>query len=165
MDTVTYPNGMTCKYDYYPLNSDFRLQDIIDTLPGNTLLSRHSYQYNTAGDITRWTQISPQAGLNRSWLCGYDDADQLKSVASQDPNTLANLPTGQYGYTYDFAGNRLTETIDGVTTTATPKRSINSHPLTSGGTPASPANLRMGCGRSSYGDQLHRHQSADGVRI
>lgn len=119
MDKVTYPNGMICQYNYHPLTGDFRLKDIIHTLPGNTLLSRHSYEYNGVGNITRWTQISPQTGLNRSWLCGYDDADQLTSVASQDPNTFANLPTGQYGYTYDFAGNRLTETLDGVTATAT----------------------------------------------
>jgi len=118
MDKVTYPNGMTCQYNYHPLNGDFRLKEIIHTLPGNTLLSRHSYEYNTVGNITRWTQISPQAGLDRSWLCGYDAADQLISVASQDPDTLAPLPTGQYGYTYDFAGNRLTEVIDDVSATA-----------------------------------------------
>jgi RHS repeat-associated protein len=119
MDKVTYPNGMTCQYNYHPLPGDFRLKDIIHTLPGNTLLSRHSYEYNVVDNITRWTQISPQAGFNRSWLCGYDAADQLSSVTSQDPDTFANLPTGQYSYTYDFAGNRLTETIDGVTATAT----------------------------------------------
>jgi RHS repeat-associated protein len=119
MDKVTYPNGMTCQYNYHPLTGDFRLKDIIHTLPNNTLLSRHSYEYNTVGDITRWTQISPQASLNRSWLCGYDAADQLTSVTSQDPNTLANLSNGQYAYSYDPAGNRLTETIDGVTTNAT----------------------------------------------
>jgi RHS repeat-associated protein len=118
MDKVLYPNGMTCQYNYHPLIGDFRLKDIIHTLPGNTLLSRHSYEYNAVGNITRWTQISLQAGLNRSWLCGYDAADQLTSVASQDPDTLAALPTGQYGYTYDLAGNRLSETIDGVTATA-----------------------------------------------
>ena len=117
-DRVTYPNGMSCQYNYHPLASDFRLKDIIHTLPGNTLLSRHSYQYNSAGNIMRWTQISPQASLNRSWLCGYDDADQLTSVTSQDPETFANLPTGQYAYSYDPAGNRLTETIDGVTAIA-----------------------------------------------
>jgi RHS repeat-associated protein len=119
MNTVTYPNGMTCQYDYHSLNGDFRLKDIIHTLPGNSLLSRHSYEYNAVGNILRWTQISPQAGLNRSWLCGYDDADQLTFVASQDPISFVNLPTGQYAYTYDPAGNRLTETIDGVTTAAT----------------------------------------------
>jgi RHS repeat-associated protein len=118
MDKVTYPNGMTCQYNYHPLTGDFRLKDIVHTLPGDTLLSRHSYEYNSVGNIMRWTQISPQASLNRSWLCGYDDADQLTSVTSQDPDTLANLPTGQYAYTYDPAGNRLTETIDGVTATA-----------------------------------------------
>lgn len=119
MDNVTYPgNVMTCQYNYHPATGDFRLKDIVHTLSGNTLLSRHSYEHNAVGNITRWTQISPQAGLNRSWLCGYDAADQLTSVTSQDPDTLANLPTGQYAYTYDSAGNRLTEIVDGVTSTA-----------------------------------------------
>jgi RHS repeat-associated protein len=118
IDTVTYPNGMTGQHNYHPLAGDFRLKDIIHTLPGNTPLSRHSYEYNAVGNITRWTQISSQAGLNRSWLCGYDDADQLISVRSQDPITLVNLPTGHYAYDYDPAGNRQTETIDSVTTTA-----------------------------------------------
>jgi RHS repeat-associated protein len=118
IDTVNYPNGMTCHYNYHPLTGDFRLKDIIHTLPGNTMLSRHSYEYSAVGNITRWTQISPQAGLKRSWLCGYDNADQLTSVASQDPITFVNQPTGQYAYDYDPASNRLTETIDGVTTTA-----------------------------------------------
>ena len=92
--------------------------DITYTLSGGTQLSKYSYQYNTVGDITRWTQVSPQANLNRSWLCGYDNADQLTSVASQDPTTLANQATGQYAYSFDPAGNRLTETIDSSTTTA-----------------------------------------------
>ena len=109
---------MTCDYNYHPLAGDFRLKDIIHTLPDTLELSRHSYEYDAFGNIRRWTQISTPAGLNRSWLCGYDDTDQLISVTSQDPVTLANLPTGQYAYTYDDAGNRLTETIDGVTTTA-----------------------------------------------
>lgn len=117
--SMTYPNGMTATYDYHPLAGDFRLKDIIHTLPGNTPLSRHSYEYNPVGNITRWTQINTPAGLNRSWLCGYDEADQLTSVTSQDPVTLANLPMGQYAYSYDLAGNRLSETIDGNTTTAT----------------------------------------------
>jgi RHS repeat-associated protein len=118
MANVTYPNGMICAYDYNDVKGDFRLQDINYTLPGNTPLSKFSYQYNAVGDITRWTQISTQAGLNRSWLCGYDAADQLISVSTQDPATLATSSTGQYSYTYDPAGNRLTETIDGVTSTA-----------------------------------------------
>jgi RHS repeat-associated protein len=118
MDTVRYPNGMTCQYNYHPLAGDFRLKDIIHTLSGNTLLSRHSYEYDVVGNIIRWTQTSPQAGLNRSWLCAYDNADQLTSVVSQDPITFADLPTGQYIYTYDRATNRLSETIDGVITAA-----------------------------------------------
>lgn len=119
MDQVTYPSGMTCQYNYYQLNGDFRLKDIIHNLPGNTLLSRHSYDYNAVGNITRWTQISPQANLRRSWVCGYDTSDQLTSVISQDPDTFSVLPTGHFDYTYDPSGNRLTEAVDGISTVST----------------------------------------------
>ncbi|OAI56805.1 hypothetical protein AYO49_03550 [Verrucomicrobiaceae bacterium SCGC AG-212-N21] len=119
MSTVTYPNGMTCQYNYHPVTGDFRLKDIIHTISEGTLLYRHNYEYNAVGNITRWTQSAPQTGLNRSWLCGYDAANQLTSVTSQDPNTLVAQATGQYAYSYDQAGNRLTETIDSVTSRGT----------------------------------------------
>ncbi len=118
IDTVAYPNRMVCRYNYYSLAGDFRLKDIIYTLPGNTQVSRHSYEYSVGGNVIRWTQVISQAGLNRSWRCGYDDADQLTSVTSLDPETLVALSSGQYAYTYDLAGNRLTETTDGVTINA-----------------------------------------------
>ena len=118
LNSITYPNGVACSYAYQPLTGDFRLQSITHNLSGNTLLSQHNYTYDVAGNITRWTQVSPQAGINRSWLSGHDAADQLTSVASQDPANFNNLPTGQDAYTFDFAGNRKTETIDGNTTTA-----------------------------------------------
>jgi len=119
VNTVSYPTGLTAAYTYHPLAQDFHLKDIIHTLPGGGLLSRHSYEQNAVGNITRWTQVAPASGLNRSWQIGYDAGDQLTTVASQDPATLALQSTGQYAYGYDPAGNRLTETIDGVTTTAT----------------------------------------------
>jgi RHS repeat-associated protein len=138
METVSYPNGMTCQYNYHPLTGDFRLKDIIHTVSGNTMLSRHSYEYTSVGNITRWTQISPQAGLNRSWLCDYNDADELISVASQDPITFVNLPTGQYVYTYNPAANRLSETIDGVATAANYNALNELISLTTGGVSSLP---------------------------
>jgi RHS repeat-associated protein len=119
LNGITYPNGVACSFAYQPLTGDFRLQSITHNRSGNNLLSQHSYTYDTVGNITRWTQTVPPAGINRSWSCGHDNADQLTSIASQDPSTFNNLPTGQYAYTFDVAGNRLTETLDGATTTAT----------------------------------------------
>lgn len=121
--SMDFPGGMTRSHDYHPMSGDFRLKDIIHTLPSSAQLSRHSYEYDPVGNIVRWTQINSSAILSRSWQIGYDDANQLSSVSSQDPVTLANLPTEQYGYSYDKAGNRLSETIDGLT------RESNYNPL------------------------------------
>jgi len=136
---VNYPNGITWAYDYQPLIGDFRLKDITHTLNGRTLLSQHSYVCDVAGRITRWTQYFPQGGINRSWLCGYDNADQLTSVASQDPTTFTNLASGQYGYTYDPAGNRLSAGLDGSTSTAGFNALNQQMNLTSGNSPSLPA--------------------------
>ncbi|MDB6139881.1 MAG: hypothetical protein JWO94_2953 [Verrucomicrobiaceae bacterium] len=38
-------------------------------------------------------------------------------MASQNPDTLANLPAGQFAYGFDAGGNRLTTILDGSTTT------------------------------------------------
>jgi RHS repeat-associated protein len=113
--SVTYPNGMVCEFAYHPLAGDFRLKDMIHKKADGSLLSRHGYDYDTTGNITLWTQVSPAAGLNRLWLCGYDAADQLTSITSQDPDTLVDLPAGRFQYSYDAARNRLSETVDGVT--------------------------------------------------
>ncbi len=118
IDTLTYPGGMICNYNYYPIAGDFRIKDVTHTMSNGDLLSKHSYEYDVVGNVHRWTQTLPRAGIQRSWLCGYDDADQLTSVISQDPNTFISQESGQYSYTYDPAGNRLTETIDGSTSTA-----------------------------------------------
>jgi len=138
LNNITCPNGLTCSYDYQPLSGNFRLKDIINTLPGNAFLSQHSYIFDASGNITRWTQTTSGNAINRSWLCGYDGANQLTSVASQDPTTFANQATGQYAYTYDPAGNRLTQTLDGSTTTGNYNALNQLGTLTNGGTSVLP---------------------------
>lgn len=118
LNTVTYPGGMTAAYAYTPLAGDFRLREILHTRPGGAELSRHSYEYDAEGTMTRWTQVSASAGINRSWRLGHDLADQLVSVSAQDPGTLAARPTGNASYAYDAAGNRTLENRDGILATA-----------------------------------------------
>jgi len=115
---VTYPHSMAGSYTYQPLTGDFRLKGIGYTFNTSTVLAQHTLAYNTVGDITNWTQSLPPAGLNRLWVCGYDNVHQLTSIASENPTTMTNLPTGQYSFTFDLAGNRLSQTLDGNTTAA-----------------------------------------------
>jgi RHS repeat-associated protein len=107
LDTVTYPNSMTCVYGYHPLNGDFRLQSITHTLPGNTPVGQHTYGYDAHGRLTSWS-IQDGALPAVSFTAGYDNADRLTSFATAGHN---------FGYSYDPADNRLTETIDGAAAT------------------------------------------------
>lgn len=116
--SLAYPGGLGATYGYHPVNGNSRLSEIVHTLPAGGQLSRHQYSYNQVGNITRWTQVDPSANLNRSWLIGYDGANQLATIATQDPITSLDLPNGAFSYTYDPVGNRITESAGGITTTA-----------------------------------------------
>lgn len=116
--SIGYPGGVNTAYSYHPLAGDFRLREILHTRPGGAELSRHSYEYDAEGTMTRWTQVSASAGINRSWRLGHDLADQLVSVSAQDPGTLAARPTGNASYAYDAAGNRTLENRDGILASA-----------------------------------------------
>lgn len=115
---VDYPNGMSANFGYTALAGDFRLNDLHYQLADNSTVARFSYAYNAVGNITRWTQRMPAGNIARRWDISYDTVDQLSAIASHNPDTGAALSAGNYAYTYDEAGNRLTEIIDGVTTTA-----------------------------------------------
>lgn len=99
---------MTASYTYHPLNADFRLQSITHTLPDSVPVNQFGYGYDAHGRITSWS-IQDGALPAANYTAGYDNADRLTSFTST---------AHQYGYGYDAADNRLTETIDGATATA-----------------------------------------------
>ena len=108
VEDVFYPNGQTSHYDYFDRLGDQRLQRITHRKPDASLISRFTYAYSPYGNITNWMQeMGPQT---ETWAIGYDDADQLLSVAADQGGTNTIV----YGYGYDFAGNRLLENIGGV---------------------------------------------------
>jgi RHS repeat-associated protein len=105
---VANPNGQTTHYDYFDNLGDRRLQRITHRKGDASLLSRFEYAYNAVGRITNWVQNL--SVLTNVWTIGYDAADQLLSVAVDQ----GGGGTLNYSYGYDAAGNRLSETSNGV---------------------------------------------------
>ena len=85
---------------------DLTLQRITHTV-GATPVSEFLYGHDTLRSlVTTWTQQIGAQSPNLYTL-GYDAADQLVSATVTNTGTLVNL----FAYTYDPAGNRLTEQI------------------------------------------------------
>jgi RHS repeat-associated protein len=123
-----YPNGQTAVASYGSSLQDFTLQQLTYAVGANPV-SQFTYGYDIAQmQITNWSQ---QAGGQAPsvFTLAYDAVDQLLSAVVTNSGNLAN----SFGYTYDFAGNRLTETIAGSTATAT------YNPLNQSGTTSDPA--------------------------
>lgn len=122
----SYPNGQTAMFAYDQLPNDLLLQKITNA-NGATSISEFDYVHDNAnGHITAWTQkLGAQTSI---FAFGYDEADQLTSA------TVSQGPT-PFNYTYDFAGNRLTEQI-GSTTTQFFYNALNELTSVNGGTGA-----------------------------
>jgi len=98
---VSYPNGQSTHYFYFPGVGDFRLQHITNENISAKVISSFSYSYNPFGEITSWAQ--QQGSLAQTWSLDYDDANQLLSVTETGSNAV------NYSYAYDAAANRLSE--------------------------------------------------------
>jgi len=101
--SISYPNGQTTKYTWYPNLQDQRLQQIANLGPSGNTISQFSYRYDPAGQIKQWQQLQGNTSLN--YALDYDQAGQLVSAAASggplSPNYLK-----QYYYAYDSASNR-----------------------------------------------------------
>jgi RHS repeat-associated protein len=108
-----YPNGQGLELAYGTNLQDRLLQRITHKL-GATALSEFLYSRDIplGGRITSWSQ---QAGTQTPsiYSFGYDAADQVTSA-----NIVSGGPPNSFNYSYDLAGNRLTEGIDNTTSTA-----------------------------------------------
>src|SRR3954469_23173227 len=112
---VTYPNGQTSTYAYYPNSGDHLLQTIHHKYPTGSTLSKFDYTYDSVGNILTWTQQADSAAPT-VFQYGYDAADQLTSAVQATADLSGTLK--RYAYTYDPAGNRLSEQIDDAVTGA-----------------------------------------------
>ena len=91
--TATYPNGVESHYTYY---SDSRLQSLAH-IRGNTYISTYTYGYDGNGNMS---VIADQNGMT---MYEYDALGRLAMAEEPDGRVVE--------YTYDAAGNRLTETV------------------------------------------------------
>ena len=110
MTSQSYPNGQTVEFGYAGNLQDQHLQRITHRL-GETPISEFLYGRDVpTGRITSWSQ---QAGTETASIydLGYDDGDQLTSASLSEGGNVVKT----FGYSYDPAGNRLTEQIDAAT--------------------------------------------------
>ena len=107
----SYPNGQTSEYQYGNVLEDKLLQRVTHK-SGTTPISELIYGHElSTGQITTWSQ---QIGTQTPavYSLGYDDMDQLTSAIVSEGTSVIRT----FIYSYDPAGNRLTEQIDATTT-------------------------------------------------
>ncbi len=100
----TLPNGVVTDYGYDDLN---RLTDILQTKNGTTLAS-YAYTLDAVGNRVGLVAAD---GSSAQW--SYDDAYRLSGETLRNGS---NVVIYQAGFSYDPAGNRLSQTVNGATT-------------------------------------------------
>jgi RHS repeat-associated protein len=131
LSSMTYPDGGSTVYSYFPNAQDKRLQEIKNQTSSSGLISQFDYTYDTEGQILSWTKNYP--GLSpapQRFDLGYDNADQLVTAPLKNASTNALIK--QYTYGYDLAANRTSELVGATTTTSTPNN-VNEIVSQSGG--------------------------------
>ena len=110
-------HGLTVQYACYPASADGRLETITNeaVTSGTSIISQFGYGYDSAGDITSWSQQAG-AGTPVNYAYGYDGADQLLQATASVSGSQS--PIDAYAYLYDAAGNRTTEQINASVTTS-----------------------------------------------
>jgi RHS repeat-associated protein len=106
--SLALPNGITTSYGYDPQN---RLTNITQRL-GATILASYTYTLDPVGNRTRVDQFDGNA--NSSILWTYDEAYRLTRETWQ---SSGGSPLLTIDYTYDGNRNRLSQTVNGTTTT------------------------------------------------
>ena len=107
---MSFPNGQSTAFDYFPNSGDRRLKEIWNQVAGGNTVSKFDYTYDPEGFLLSWTQ-QRGAGPARVLLAAYDPVDRLTGATNSNPVDV-------YAYSYDAANNRLSETINAATTTA-----------------------------------------------
>ncbi len=106
---MTFPNGQHSTFNYFPNLKDRLIQQITHLKPDSSLLSRFTYDYNSARQITDWGQ--ERAGAKAiTYHFDYDNADQLTNGVG----TQGGVMMASFVYAYDGAQNLKNETANGT---------------------------------------------------
>lgn len=115
LTSETLPNGQINSRQYATSPESPRIQSLTNRKGSNQLISSFGYTYNANSRITGIIrQIDAGAVLNDT--AGYDSLSRLSSYQKG----LTGGGTQSFGFGYDEADNRITETIDGVSRSETP---------------------------------------------
>ncbi|HEX5153581.1 MAG TPA: RHS repeat-associated core domain-containing protein [Parafilimonas sp.] len=107
---IIAPNSTSTVFSYFDNPGDQRLKEIWNK-KGTATISKFGYEYNTEGQIIKWTQQAGSA-VPKYYELNYDLADQLIAATQKNQNTDAVLK--RYAYTYDKAGNRISKQTNNV---------------------------------------------------
>jgi len=106
---IDLPGSQSTHFTYLPNAEDRRLERIEHRRADQSILAAHQYEYSPDGFITEWQR--QRSGLpDQTWQFGYDDVNQLTSAVLKDPQ---NAILESVDWTYDPAGNRIGEEVDG----------------------------------------------------
>ena len=96
--SVSYPNGVTENYTYYVNNL---LKELINRKADGSILDNYTYTYDAANNQTSKHELVN--GIDKGTTSfTYDGLNRLDTVSEPGKTTA---------YTYDKAGNRVTETV------------------------------------------------------
>lgn len=115
LTSETLPNGQVNARQYAAAPAPPRIQSLTHRKGSNQLISSFDYTYDANSRITGLTRQF-DAGAPLSDTATHDALSRLASYQK----ALAGGGSQTFGYGYDEADNRITETIDGVTRTETP---------------------------------------------
>lgn len=110
LKTVHFPNGQSTTYSYFDAAGDTRLKQIANTKSNGENISTFDYTYDANGLIQSWSQKA-DAQIPKVYSFTYDPVGQLLKAELKEGSTSGAL-LKSFGYSYDEAGNRLTEQID-----------------------------------------------------
>jgi RHS repeat-associated protein len=105
--TVLYPNATVTEYTYDSLN---RLTQLVNKKADGTVISSYAYTLGPAGNRLKVVEHS-----GRTVEYTYDALYRLTQEKITEPGDSTTI----ISYTYDAVGNRLTKTVDGVTSAYT----------------------------------------------
>jgi len=106
---IDLPGSQSTHFTYLPNAEDRRLERIEHRRADQSILAAHEYEYSPDGFITEWQQQRSSLP-DQTWQFGYDDVNQLTSAVLKDPQDAI---LESVDWTYDPAGNRIAEEVDG----------------------------------------------------